>query len=314
MNSGNSFSAGEEVVKAEVVPLRFAGMPEQDFEKARVVLIPAPYDATTTYKSGSREGPLAILQASMQLDEPWGESEWHPAVAEQFFYTFEHALAFRGGSTEAHLASFSKFISEEVVARQKMPFLLGGEHSLAFASVAALHRVHDDFSILHLDAHPDLRPDFHGDRFSHASVMRRSFELGPKVSITQVGIRSVDRDIRRCIEEQQKKNTPQKSLHVFYAPDAPIEEIAKTLKQKVYITVDLDVFDHSVMPAVGTPQPGGLDWYQVVGLLEHVIAHHVVIGMDVVELAPIPGMVAPDFAAAKLVWKMIEALYTRERG
>ena len=299
----------DEIQKAEVVALRFAGVPEQNFEKARVALIPAPYDATTTYKSGSREGPLAILTASMQLDEPWGETEWHPAVAEQFFYTFEHALSFHGGSTREHLASFSKFIAEEVVAHQKIPFILGGEHSLAFASVAALHQVHDDFSLLHLDAHPDLRPDYHGDRYSHASVMRRSFELGPKVSLTEVGIRSVDRDVARYIADQQKQNTPEKSLHVFYAPDVPAEQILKTLKPKVYITVDLDVFDHSVMPAVGTPQPGGLGWYQVVGLLEHVIARHDIIGMDVVELAPIPGMVAPDFAAAKLVWKMIEAFH-----
>ena len=105
------------IEKAEIVPLRFAGVPEQDFKKARIALIPAPYDATTTYKSGSREGPMAILQASMQLDEPWGESEWHPAVEEKFFYTFEHAIAFHGASTREHLASFTRFISEEVIAR-----------------------------------------------------------------------------------------------------------------------------------------------------------------------------------------------------
>ena len=298
-----------DTVKAEVMPLRFAGAPEQDFEKARIALIPAPYDATTTYKSGSREGPLAILTASMQLDEPWGESEWHPAVEEQFFYTFEHTLSFHGGSTKEHLASLSRFISEEVVARGKIPFIIGGEHSLSFASVAALYEKHQDFSILHLDAHPDLRSDYHGDPYSHASVMRRSYELGPAVSLSEVGIRSVDRDIKKFIAEEQRKNKEEKSLHVFYAPEVPIENIEKTLKKKVYITVDLDVFDHSLMPAVGTPQPGGLHWYQVVGLLEYVIARHDIIGMDVVELAPIPGMVAPDFAAAKLVWKMIEALY-----
>ncbi len=303
-------AAGAE--KAEVVPFRFAGVPEQDFSRARVAIMPAPYDATTTYKSGSREGPMAILTASMQLDEPWGETEWHPAVAEQFFYTFEHAVSFHGGSTAEHLASFSRFIAEEVVSHGKIPFIIGGEHSLAFASIAALYEKNKDFSILHLDAHPDLRPGYHGDRYSHASVMRRSYELGPQISLTEVGIRSVDRDIVKYIAEEGKKRMPAKSLNVFYAPDVPVEEIEKTLKPKVYITVDLDVFDHSVMPAVGTPQPGGLGWYQVVGLLEHVIKTHDIIGMDVVELAPIPGMVAPDFAAAKLVWKMIEALYQRK--
>ena len=302
-----------ETKRAEVVPLRFAGAPEQDFERARIALIPVPYDATTTYKSGSREGPMAILQASMQLDEPWGESEWHPAVEEKFFYTFEHTLSLHGGSTQEHLASLSRFISEDVVAYGKIPFLIGGEHSLAFASIAALYEKHKDFSILHLDAHPDLRPDYHGDRYSHASVMRRSYELGDKVSLTEVGIRSVDRDIAKYIVEEEKKSTAEKSLNMFYAPEAPVEKIEKTLKPKLYISIDLDVFDHSVMPAVGTPQPGGLGWYQVVGLLEYIIKRHDIIGMDVVELAPIPGMIAPDFAAAKLVWKMIEAMYHRSR-
>lgn len=299
------------IEKAEIVSLRFAGVPAQDFTRAHIVLIPAPYDATTTYKSGSRDGPLAILTASMQLDEPWGESEWHPAVAEQFFYTFEHALSFYGESTKEHLASLKKFIAEDVVAEGKIPFLIGGEHSLTFASVAALHEKHEDFSILDFDAHPDLRSDYHGDPYSHSAVMRRSYELGSRVSLTEVGIRSVDRDVRKFITTEEKKNTREKSLNIFYAPEVPVEKITATLKKKVYISIDLDVFDHSCMPAVGTPQPGGLGWYQVVGLLEHVIARHEIIGMDVVELAPIPGMVAPDFAAAKLIWKMIEFSYNR---
>lgn len=303
----------KDIMKAEVIPLRFCGVPDQDFERARVALIPAPYDATTTYKSGSREGPLAILTASMQLDEPWGETEWHPAVEEQFFYTFEHALSFHGGSTGEHLASLSRFIAEDVVAHDKVPFLIGGEHSLAFASIAALYEKHKDFSILHLDAHPDLRPDYHGDRYSHASVMRRSYELGDKISLTEAGIRSVDRDIAKYIEEQEERSTAEKSLRVFYAPEISPEEIDNTLKPKLYISIDLDVFDHAMMPSVGTPQPGGLGWYQVIGLMEYVIARHDIIGMDVVELAPIPGMVAPDFAAAKLIWKMIEAVYKNKK-
>ncbi len=311
--SVHGFNAAS-TMKAEVIPLRFAGVPKQDFKKARIVLIPAPYDATTSYKSGSREGPMAILQASMQLDEPWGEEEWHPAVEQKFFYTFEHALSFYGGSTKEHLASLSKFIAEDVVAHGKIPFLLGGEHSLTFASIAALYQKHQDFSILHLDAHPDLRDEYHGDPYSHASVMRRSYELGPRVSLTEVGIRSIDRDVRKFIAAEERKNTSTKSLTIFYAPEVPVEEIGKSLKSKVYITVDLDVFDHSVMPAVGTPQPGGLGWYQIIGLMEWVIARHEIIGMDVVELAPILGMVAPEFAAAKLVWKMIESVFTREKS
>lgn len=299
------------ISKAELVSLRFAGIPEQDFNKAKVVLIPVPYDSTTTYKSGSREGPMAILQASMQLDEPWGEEEWHPAVADNFFYTFEHSVSMYGGSTREHLESLRDFILREIVKENKIPFLLGGEHSLSFASIGALHRKTKDFSILHFDAHTDLRPSYHGDFYSHAAVMRRCFELGPKVSLTSVGIRSVDRDVQKYLTLQSKKNNKEKSLSIFYAPELPIEEIDAALKKNVYISFDLDVFDHSVMPSVGTPQPGGLSWYPVINLLEQVIARHNIIGMDVVELAPIPGFVAPDFAAAKLVWKMVEMLYQK---
>lgn len=298
---------------AEVTPLRFCAVPEQDFKKAKVVFVPVPYDSTTTYKAGAREGPLAILLASMQLDEPWGESEWHPIVRDQFFYTIEHFVNPVGSSTKEHLESLREFIWKEVVGRGKIPFLLGGEHSLAYASVGAVYRKEKDFSILHFDAHTDLRPSYHGDSYSHSAVLRRCFELGSRVSLTSVGIRSVDRDVRKYIEERTRQNTKTKSLNMFYAPEVPVEKIDSTLKEKVYITFDLDVFDHSVMPSVGTPQPGGLTWYPVIDLLEHVIKNHTIIGIDVVELAPIPGMVAPDFAAAKLVWKMVEMVYNGTR-
>lgn len=296
-------------VPAEVITLRFCGVPEQDFEKAKVCFILVPYDATTTYKGGAREGPLAILQASLQLDEPGGEEEWHPAVRDKFFYTFEHFVVPHGSSTIEHLGSLSEFIFNEVVSKDKLPFLLGGEHSLAFSNIKAVHRKTKNFSILHFDAHPDLRSSYGGDPYSHSSAMRRSLELGPKISLTSVGIRSVDRDVRKYIAERTTKNTTTKSLNIFYAPEVPVEKIDKTLKENVYITFDLDVFDHSIMPSCGTPQPGGLQWYPVVELLEYVIKRHTIIGVDVVELAPIPGIVAPDFAAAKLVWEIVEALY-----
>lgn len=308
--------------KAELSTLRFCGIPEQNFEKAKVCFIPVPYDSTTTYKGGTREGPLAILLASMQLDEPWGESEWHPIVQEQFLYTFEHFVVPHGASTAEHMESLSEFIWNEVVSKNKIPFLLGGEHSLAFPNIKAVHRKIKDFSVLHFDAHPDLRSSYGGDPYSHSSAMRRSFELGQKVSLTSVGIRSVDRDVQKYILEKNlrqasasaeatadRQGKPQKSLHIFYAPEVPVKKIGETLKENVYITFDLDAFDHSIMPAVGTPQPGGLQWYPVIELLTHVIKNHNIIGMDVVELAPIPGMVAPDFMAAKLAWKIVEALY-----
>lgn len=297
---------------AGVVPFRFCGIPKQNFKKAKIVFIPVPYDATTSYKAGTRDGPLAILLASFQgLDEPWGEDEWHPAVDDQFFYTIEGLLLPHGSSTKEHLDSVYQFIKKEVVGKNKIPFLLGGEHSLTFPAVKAVFDKEKDFSILHFDAHTDLRDAYGGDPYSHACVLRRSFELGPKISLTCVGIRSADRDVRGYIKKTVQKNTKQKSLNMFYAPEVPVEEISATLKQKVYITFDLDAFDSSLMPAVGTPQPGGLNWYQATGLLDYVIKRHEIIGMDIVELAPIPGSVASEFLAAKLAWKMVEAIYEK---
>ena len=318
------------------MPFTFCGITEQNFEKAKIVFIPIQYDATTSYKAGTRAGPLAILLASSQgLDEPWGESEWHPAVDDQFFYTIEGLLMPYGSSTKEHLDSVYQFIKKEVVAKNKIPFLLGGEHSLTFPAVKAVFDKNKDFSILHFDAHTDLRDFYGGDPYSHACVLRRSFELGPKVSLTSVGVRSADRDVRGYIKKTVEKNTKQKSLNMFYVPleiprretaradaagvlsltgralEMPVEEIEKTLKPKVYITFDLDAFDSSLMPAVGTPQPGGLDWYQATGLLDYVIKRHEIIGMDIVELAPISGQVASEFLAAKLAWKMVEGVYEK---
>lgn len=297
---------------AAVMPIRFCGVPKQDFQKAKIVFIPVPYDATTSYKAGTRDGPLAILLASFQgLDEPWGEDEWHPAVDDQFFYTIEGLLMSHGSSTKEHLDSVYQFIKKEVVAKNKIPFLLGGEHSLTYPAVKAVFDKEKDFSILHFDAHTDLRDSYGGDPYSHACVLRRSFELGSKISLTSVGIRSADRDVRRYIHQTVQKNTAQKSLNMFYAPEVPFEEIETTVKKKVYITFDLDCFDSSLMPAVGTPQPGGLNWYQATGLLDYVIGRHEIIGMDIVELAPIPGSVASEFLAAKLAWKMVEGVYNK---
>ena len=298
--------------------LLFGGVPSQDFKKARVVLIPVSYDATTSYRPGARDGPAAILAASAQLDEPWGEEQMHRIVEEEFFYTAPD-LCPRGSSFQELLDDVARnIVFAEAISRRKIPFLLGGEHSLTYSAMCAFYLVHQNFSILHFDAHPDLRDAYMGNRYSHACVMRRCFERGPNISLTSVGIRSVDCDTSRFISQTMARNTKEKSLHIFYA-DAILErgmpsaEVLGTLKNKVYITIDLDVLDPSVMPAVGTPQPDGLTLREVLKLLAVVFKNRIVIGMDVVELAPIPGVVYPNVTAAKLVWRLIEMCYSQEK-
>ena len=292
---------------ANLVPFRMFGIPEQDFEKSKVAFLFVPYDATTTWKPGSREGPKAILDASMCIDEIWGEEEWHPIVEDKFLYTFEGQVSKYGGSTREHLTSFRNFIWENIGKYGKIPFLIGGEHSLSYPNICAVYNNCNDFSILHFDAHPDLRDSYDGDYYSHSTPMRRSFELGHKVSLTSVGIRSIDRDVQRYIANQRKYNNQEKSLNIFGPRGFNLREVEYTLKENVYITVDLDVLDS--MSAVGTPQPDGMNSEEVAQLLQYVITRHNIIGMDVVELSPVANLNAPNALAAKLIWKMVESLY-----
>lgn len=299
----------------------FCGFPNPDFEKAGVVLIPVPFDGTSTGRPGSRYGPKAILDASAQfLDEPWGEEFSHPIFDDGFLYTMEFVQLW-GGSTQEKLHSLYLKIYQDVILKGKTPFLLGGEHSLSYSNLKALYQVVGNFSILHFDAHPDLRHSYHGDLYSHASAMRRSFDsltpLGSaEVSLTLVGIRSIDLDVEQYLSKQLKHNAEMKSLHMFGARGLSFkdfERIDQTLKKKVYISFDLDAFDPSIMPAVSTPQPGGLDWYTAKDIVESVIARHEIIGMDVVELTPIGELVHPNVTAAKLVWHMLEAFYLKSK-
>ena len=182
-----------------------------------------------------------------------------------------------------------KSVMDKILRDGKFPMMLGGEHSITLGAVQAVREQFSDFSVLQIDAHSDLRDEFEGTKFHHACVMKRIKDLG--VSVTQVGVRSSE-------GEELGDN-------VFLAPNLPIDKIISTLKEKVYLTFDLDGLDPSIMPSTGTPEPGGLGWYETLKLIKEVAKKRKIIGADVVELDPIPGFSAPDFLAAKLVYKII---------
>jgi agmatinase len=184
----------------------------------------------------------------------------------------------------------------DILSKDKFPFLLGGEHSITLGGVEALKEKHSNLSVLQLDAHLDLLDEYCGSRYTHACVMRRIQDL--KIPTVQVGIRSIDPETEDYMKSGKIKN-------IFQAPKIPVEKVLENLTEDVYLTVDLDVFDSGIMPSVGTPVPGGLGWYEVLDLIEKVAKKKNIVGADVVELCPIPGMVAPDFLAAKLVYKII---------
>lgn len=277
---------------SKLEPFNFGGMAEQNYAKAKVVVFPVPYDATTYYKPGTKEGPGAIIDASRHMELYDIESD--RSLKDTDVFTLEELEPSKNSPKET-LLRVEKVISR-ILADKKTPLMLGGEHSITAGAVWAFVEAKKDFSVLQIDAHSDLRDVFEGTKFHHACVMRRVRE---KVSsVVQVGIRSMCAEEAEYIEKKKIKN-------IFFAPQLPIDEILSSLKKNVYLTFDIDALDPSIMPSTGTPEPGGLGWYETLELLEAVVKTKNIIGADLVELSPIPGLIFPDFLAAKLVYKII---------
>lgn len=279
-------------------PFNFGAIHNQDFNKAKVVILPVPYDCTVSWRAGAREGPYAIITASRYLDELFFDENGFNKFP---VFTSDEIELF-GESTEDPIKGVEEAV-DDIIKAKKIPFLLGGEHSITFGGVKAVQKKYTDLSVLQLDAHLDLMDEYTGSRFNHACVMRRIKEL--KVPTVQVGIRSIDPETKDYLNQAKIKN-------IFEAPQIPIEKILKGLTKNVYLTVDLDVFDSSIMPSVGTPQPGGLLWYEVLNLINKLAKSKNIVAADVVELCPIPGLNAPDFLAAKLVYKIINNILDKK--
>jgi agmatinase len=266
-------------------PFNFLGLDDQDYDKARVVIFPIPYSSTTYWKSGTKEGPQAIIEASRHMELYDIETGENPSKEGIFTLPL---LEPSKNSPQETIAQIKEVV-DKLLSDGKFLVMLGGEHSITLGAVQSFREKFSDLSVLQIDAHTDLRDEFEGTRYHHACVMKRIKDLG--LSITQVGIRSIS-------ESEEAEN-------LFLAPELPIEKIISTLKQNVYITFDLDAFDPSIMPSTGTPEPGGLGWYEALDLIREVSKKRKIIGVDVVELDPVPGLIAPDFLAAKLVYKII---------
>lgn len=273
-------------------PFNFLAIENQNFEKAKVVILPLPFDLTTgwTEKSGKRNGPFAVIYASRQLDDEeiiFGKKDYFP------IYTFDEIEL--NSNPEVAMKEIEEGVGE-VLKNKKFPILLGGSHIISFGAVKAVQKKYPKVSVLQLDAHPDLLKEYAGTKYNHSCVMRRIREL--KIPTIQVGIRSIDWETKDYIKKEKIKT-------IFEAPEIPVEKILNSLSNEIYLTIDLDVFDPSVMPAVENPQPGGLGWYEVLGLIEKVSKKKKIVGADIVELSPLPGFIAPDILAAKLVLKII---------
>ena len=263
-------------------------------DQARIVVVPVPYDGTSTWGKGADKGPAAICAASKHLevyDIETGTEVWREGIV-----TDVPVLA--SGSPEAMAQAVEGRVGQHL-AQSRYPVVLGGEHSVSIGAVRAHAHKHSDLSVLQLDAHSDLREQYCGSTYNHACVMARIKALCP---IVQVGIRSMDISELERIDPQR----------IFYARDIVeadgtdwIGQVIGQLTQRVYVSIDLDVFDPSIMSSTGTPEPGGLHWYPVLSLLRQVCCHCDVVGFDVVELCPEPSNRACDFLAAKLIYTLL---------
>ena len=289
-----------------VTPGEFGGTKPNttDFDNARVVILPVPLDRTTSYVPGTRNGPHEILVASSHM-ELWDE-ETETDVHGIGIYTLPE-LELPYASMDDVVQEIRR-VASELVNRGKFPVVLGGEHSITAPVVTALAARHPGLSVLQIDAHADLRDSFMGTPHNHACAMRRVLEYA---RCTQVGIRS--------LSTEEAAAAPALPTEIFYDFNMRrngdwIQRIVDSLSDTVYVTIDCDGFDPAIMPAVGTPEPGGLTWYEGLALLRRVIDSRVVVGCDIVELCPMPGNVAPNFLCAKLIYKILSYRFGSEVG
>ena len=286
----------------------FLGIEESEYSslpEARVVIFPVPYEHTVSYGGGTRNGPGAILDASHYV-EFYDEETKREIFRELGIATLE-PLKCDDASDEEVLGRIYK-TARELIRENKFMIMLGGEHTVTQAAVAAYAEQYPDLSILQFDAHSDLRSEYKGSKYSHASVMARVCEFIDPHRVVQVGIRA------QCIEEAEY--IEQRGITTLYAHEIRSGKYTKLLKywedypiekltEHVYVTFDLDAFDPSIMPSTGTPEPNGLFWSETMALLRKLGRRKKVVGCDVVELAPITGLHHADLTAAKLVSKMI---------
>jgi agmatinase len=273
------------------------------YQRSKVAVLPIPYESTTSFMAGTREGPREIIQASRFL-ELYDEETGTDASAVGIYTLPEIEPV---ASSPADMVSEIHRAAQSILADGKFLVSLGGEHTITAPLVEAFVEKYPGLSVLQIDAHGDLRDRYHGGAWSHACAMRRVLDLG--VSGVQVGIRS--------ISEEEVQALPRLKTRIFYAYETARDpewrlRAVEALGEPVYVTIDLDGLDPSIMPAVGTPEPGGLGWYETCGLLREVSRRRKVVGFDVNELAPIPGLGSPNFLAAKLVYKFLSYIFTED--
>jgi agmatinase len=267
-----------------------------DYAGSGIIIIPVPYDATSTWMKGSDKGPDAIMEASVNLE--FYDVETGTEVHKKGIHTIDPIL--EKSSPEALVnAVYEKVIF--LISEKKFPVVVGGNHTVSIGSIKAFSGKLNNLSVLQLDAHSDLRQEYEGSRFNHACAMARAREYAPLV---QVGIRSMSAEELAFTDHER----------IFYSHDLYYDKklyrsAIDKLSENVYITIDLDVFDPSLMPSTGTPEPGGPGYFEIMHFLRDVARERNVVGFDVVELCPSPANKFPDFVAAKVIYQLLSYIF-----
>ena len=279
----------------------YAGIPDEfaQLEKSKIILIPVPYDGTSTWGKGADKGPEAFLEASenMELYDIETDSE----VYRQGIHLTDPIV--ENSSTEALVNRVHK-TTKDFIKRNKFVTLFGGEHSISIGTIRAFNECFDDLTVLQIDAHADLRKSYNGSKFNHACAVH---EASQNTNLIQVGIRSMDQ-IEKTYMDEEKTFFAQDMVNDEYWVDKVIE----AMTDNVFITFDLDALDPSIMPSTGTPEPGGLFWYETLEFLKQVFEDKNVVGFDIVELCPNANDKSSDFLAAKLYYKMLSYKFSNE--
>jgi agmatinase len=275
-------------------------------KKARVVIIQAPYEGTVTYLKGTSRGPQAIIDASTNMelfDDELGVETYKMGI-----YT-SPPLEFPAETPPEKAVKKVEEAMADVLAMNKFPIILGGEHSITVGAVKAAKKAFNDVSVLHLDAHHDLRDEYRGSKLNHACVARRVQEICP---IVEVGVRGLSKEEKDFLDNSPS-NVNIMSVHDILETADWKKKAARALSDNVYISIDLDVLDPSLMPSVGTPEPGGLGWYEFLDFLKIVTKEKKIVGFDVVELSPRDGFIAPDFLVARVIYRLLGYIFYNRR-
>lgn len=287
------------VEDAYELPFTFLGLPgpEGGADGARVAILPIAYESTASYRGGTRLGPQAIIDASRYV-ETWDEERgWD--LADLPMATLQ-GIAPLAGNSDAMMERIERYASE-YIRPDRMLVTLGGEHSITGPLVRAHAARYPDLTVVQFDAHADLRDSYEGSASSHASAMRRVSEVARTIGI---GVRAISREEVEWLESGQDRAEVIYAHQMRHDPDIAVRRL-RELSGNVYVTIDLDALDPSIMPGTGTPEPGGLEWGELLRCLEALADQTEIVGADVVELSPIPGSVVSEFTAARIVQKLI---------